>query len=122
MKFYVWNFQYKIDYCDCRYFIIIKCGNNNKNLDEIYDEVTFDGNFLFASSRMCEKIHLNTDFSNWAFLCASSIWNFIKNKLDFIYKFKILVTTREKKKSLAEALFETKILKLNAKILYMNNI
>lgn len=62
----------------------------------IWMRYTFDGDFLFASSRMREEIHLNTDFSNWAFLCASSIWNFIKNKLDFIYKFKLFVTTREK--------------------------
>lgn len=79
---------------------------------------TFDSNFLFASSRMREEIYLNTDFSNWAFLRASSIWNFIKNKLDFIYKFKNFCHYEREKKSLAEALFETKILKSNTKILY----
>lgn len=33
VKFYVWNFEYKIDYCDCRCFIMHKRHND---LDEIY--------------------------------------------------------------------------------------
>lgn len=51
---------------------------------------TFDSDLLFASSRMCEKIHLYTDFSDRAFLRTGSIWNFINDKSDFIWKFRFL--------------------------------
>lgn len=51
-------------------------------------KLTFDANFLFSSTRVREKIHLDADLAHRTFFRPSGIWN--KNILKIVLKLTLI--------------------------------
>lgn len=48
---------------------------------------TFDGDFLFSRSRMCEKIYLDAHLAHRTLVRTGGIWNLKKSQSEFKFKY-----------------------------------